>query len=451
MENSPINYSIKHSEYEARRRRVLAQIDEGVAIFPAGKISYISRSSTSPFKSNSDFFYLTGFDEAESVLILKNTGGKSRSILFVPERDPFFERWQGFRLGTKRARARFKVDEVRDVATLPKDFSDLLRGATTIHYAMGADADVDDMVVEMLSPRSRPTGIHPFQFSDSRVITSEMRFVKSDAEIQILSRAIKASVGAFRDFLPHAPHIHTERDAARILEALFVQHGGEDLAFTTIMAAGGNSSQLHHEPTGKVFKKSELLLIDAGCTTGRYVSDLTRTIPLGGRYSAPQRALYDIVEGALTAGKKKSRRGTTLNAIYHTVVHELTTGLIEEGLLKGRVSKNIKNQSFRKYFMTKASHPIGIDTHDAIPLLSPRTKKVENAYERPLVPGVIFTIEPGIYIDLTEQSVPKHFRGIGIRIEDNVVITKSGAKNLSEELPTKSEEIEALLASEHAH
>lgn len=441
--------------FKSRRQKIIRQLHSQIAIFSSNPQHVQSRDREFPFQPNSDLFYLCGIEEPQSVLILKGGNKGPRSILYLRERNPEFEKWNGELLGLKRAKKHIAVDEVRDIKQLPGELLSLVEGCHTVYYSPGTEPELDRLIWGVFCTAVAPRLNKPHTLRDARLLTAELRFVKDKLEIEALRHAAEITARAFQLFLPELPRLTSEKHAARVLESIFARLGAHGTAFDTIIASGKNATTLHHKPKLQPLWKRELLLIDAGAQFKGYAGDITRTVPVSGKFSEAQAEVYDVVANALEAARAACRPGNTLDEIHHVAVKQLTKGLIDLGILKGSTQDNISQAKYRPYFMHRTSHWLGLDVHDIAPvtLNVPGTSSeaittstiTVPSHLRPLVPGNVFTLEPGLYFDAEDESIPLAYRGIGIRLEDDVLITSSGASILTESLAFKREDIEELM------
>ena len=428
-----------------RRKKILQQIRDEAAVFPAAPEITCSRDQHYTFRQSSDFFYLTGFAEPEAVLVLLGKSRGPRSVLFLRERDATMERWHGERLGLKRAKRRFALDEVRPIADFERMLPELLNRIRVLHYAPGSNPMVDRLVWDLFKHPVGPRIDFPHTLKDSRLLTSQMRSVKDREEIRTLRHACDITADAFIALAPKLAEMKSERHAAKQLESHFARLGGHGVAFPTIVASGKNATVLHHRPQFQPLWQRELVLIDAGASFGGYAADITRTFPASGRFSDAQAKVYDVVYDGLVAGLERAKPGSTLDEIHRATVQAITKGLIDIGVLKGKLPQLVATDAYRKYFMHRTSHWLGLDVHDISPVYF--QEHLLHSAVHPLEPGNVFTLEPGLYFDAKDDSVPFEFRGIGVRIEDDVLITSSGAEVLTDRIPAKRSEIEALMKS----
>ncbi|MFN8389076.1 MAG: aminopeptidase P N-terminal domain-containing protein [Bdellovibrionota bacterium] len=438
----------EESVYQLRRTKIIRQIRGEIALIASAPETTRSRDQSYPYQQNSDFYYLTGLSEPESALVLIGSSRGPRSVLFLRDRDPVDEAWHGERLGIKRAKRRFQVDEVRDIRQLAVSLNEFMLNARAFHYSPGTNPKLDAMVQERFASQTGPRLQYPNTLKDVRLLTSEMRFVKDRTESHCLRHASDITARAMVQFLPQLKHVVSERHGAAVLESYFYKLGAHGLAFPTIMASGKNATTLHHTPQAQPLWKRELVLIDAGASFRGYSGDITRTVPASGKFTPAQAEVYDVVLSALEAGTAKARPDCTLDDIHEATVKQLTRGLIDIGVLRGNVADRVQDASYRKFYMHRTSHWLGLDTHDISPVTytgSSGTALTVPASMRPLVPGNALTVEPGLYFGAQDSTVPEKYRGIGIRIEDDVLITPGGCEVMSGTVPTARDEIEALL------
>ncbi|MCC6954626.1 MAG: aminopeptidase P N-terminal domain-containing protein [Deltaproteobacteria bacterium] len=440
----PLSPLIPESVYAKRRREVLKRINGGVALFTANPVATLSRDRDYPFHQHTDFFYLTGFNEPEAALVLRSDGHGPSSVLFLRDSDPQRERWEGPRLGLKKARKAFQVDEVRPFVELPRKFRELVLGHPTLYYSPAGIRAIDELVFASLRSPVESREPLPFSVTDARAILNDMRVVKDHHEIELMRRAAAITGQSLIDISPMLPEFETELDVARSLESLFTQYGADGFAFDTIVASGPNATSLHHRPGTRKLRRSEAILIDSGATYGHYCADITRVLPLNGAFSPAQAVVYEIVHTALTNVTKRIRPGITLDELQRKAVKELSTGLVDAKIVKGPASAVILAGTYKKYYMHGIGHWLGLDSHDPSPFVSQKNGSFLAGRLRPLEAGNVITIEPGLYFDPKETSVAKEFRGIGIRLEDDVLVTSRGYDVLTGRVPSSREDIEAI-------
>lgn len=427
-----------------RRKRLLKLIKGEAALFVSADEKQFSRDVYYPYRQENNLYYLTGICEQDCALLLLGNARGARSILFLRDRDAAQEKWTGERIGIRRAKRWFDVDEVRPIESFDKDIAKLLSHSETLHYITGVNTAMDAFVLRLFQTPIGPRTNFPNCFKDARLLLSEMRFVKDHSEISAIKRAADITGRALLDLAPRLRYLTSERHAAMELEGLFYRRGASGVAFPTIVASGKNATVLHHAPRSNPIWKKELVLFDVGATFHGYASDISRTLPVLGKFSPAQAQVYDVVHIALKAALSKAAPGSTLDRIHSRATSQLTKGLIELGILDGTLSAQLRSQAYKPYYMHRTGHWLGLDVHDISPL-GPKNKRISHSYSKPLVPGNVFTVEPGLYLDPNDKTIPEPFRGIGIRIEEDVLITDSGYEVLSTRFPTERADIEALL------
>jgi len=427
--------------FAARREKLrLAMGPDAVAILLGARLVTRSNDTQFPFRQDSDFWYLTGFDHPNAAAVLR-TGGGPEYTLFVEPRDPEAETWNGYRPGVEGALRDYGADEAFAIDELAKRLPDLLASARRVYHVLGRDAVLDARMLEIcegMRLRSRQGRVPPEAFVDPRTALHELRLRKEPAEVDVMRRASAISDEGHRAAarLAHPGAFEYELEAA--LEHGFRRRGARGPAYTTIVGSGANATVLHYVRNDQKLREGELVLIDAGCELEGYASDVTRTYPIGGRFSGPGRAVYEVVLDAQQAALAICRPGVTLPEIHELAVRRLTEGMLELGLLSGSADEAIASEAYRRFYMHQTSHWLGLDVHDVgayRPGGSPRR----------LEPGMVFTVEPGLYVG-PAQDVDPRFRGIGVRIEDDVLITAEGCEVLTSAIPKAPEDLEALVA-----
>ncbi len=438
------SFSVSQAVYHNRRKRIIRQLKGAAAIFAAPLDSGRGDDGYLP-GGNKDLFYLTGFSEPDTVLILLGNSRGPRSVLFLRDRDAQDERWHGERLGIKRARRLFAVDEIRDISRLRTDLPEMLSSSHTLYYAPGSNPRLDSVVWNMFRQPGAPRVNGPNALIDSRVLTSEMRFIKDRDEIRAIQHACDITSRALLWLIPRTREFASERHAAQLLESQFARLGAHGVAFPTIAASGRNATVLHHRPRLQPLWRRELVMFDCGASFQGYASDVTRTYPASGRFSQPQADVYDVVLAAHDRVIERARPGVTLDELHQVATRTIVKGLVDLGILRGSPGAHFDRGTYRPYFMHRIAHWLGLDVHDIAPVSVPGDPRmVVPSMLRPVVPGCVFTVEPGLYFDPKDESVPVAFRGIGIRIEDDVLITNEGATVLTSSVPTARADIENL-------
>ena len=426
----------------ARRRRQLmdAAGDGAILVIPAAVERVRSRDTHYPYRQDSDFWYLTGFAEPDAVLVLVPGRSHGEAILFCRERDPEREGWDGPRLGPEGAVEVLGMDDAYPVADIDDILPGLLEGRRCVHYHLGRDADFDLKLIGWLNrvrAQIRQGAQPPQEFLELGHLLDELRLFKSADEIKLMQRAADISVQAHRAAMRAArPGIH-EYELQAELERVFRMHDAEP-AYASIVGAGANACVLHYRDNRAKAKAGELVLVDAGAEYRGYAADITRTFPVGGRFSKEQRALHELVLSAQAAALARARPGVAYEAGHAAAVETLSEGLLSLGLLKGRLDKVIEGGDYKRFYRHKTGHWLGLDVHDV-------GEYRVDGQSRLLEPGMVFTIEPGLYIP-DEPDIPAKWRGIGIRIEDDVLITADGHRVMTDALERSADQIEALMA-----
>ena len=433
--------------FAARRRRLLELVgDTGAAVFPAAPVRIRNNDVEHAYRQDSDFYYLTGFEEPRSVLVLTNAHGEHRSVLFVQPRDPTRESWDGPRLGAEGAVRELGVDAAFPIAELAERLPAYLEGVEALHYPVGEGHPFDSKLfaaVRAARQRARRSGrAFPTIFIGPLHGVHEMRLKKDDGELEAMRAAAAVTVEAHRRAMRVArPGMH-EYEVQAELDRVFRSSGCERTAYDSIVGSGANATILHYRSNRRRMEAGDLLLIDAGCELDYYASDVTRTFPVSGRFTEPQRALYQLCLDAQLAAIDATRPGATLDTIHETATRVIAAGLIELGLLSGTLDAVMEERRYKDFFMHKTSHWLGMDVHDVGAYFT-------DGEPRRLEPGMVLTVEPGIYV-ATDAEVDEQWRGIGIRIEDDLLVTEAGHENLTRAVPKTIDEIEALMGERRA-
>jgi Xaa-Pro aminopeptidase len=391
-----------------------------------------------PFRQLSDLHYLTGFVEPDTTLILRPGADTDRVVMFVRPRDPEMETWEGRRAGIEGAKTRYGADVAYPADELPGKLAELIANHEELHYSLGLDDEMDLLITGAIN-RLRKTEKRgkrpPRAVVDPRVALHELRLHKRPEELQALRKAAdistEAHIAAMRAGKPGV----FEHELEALINYTFRRRGGQGPGYTSIVGAGENATILHYTDNRCAIADGDLVLVDAGCEYDHYTADITRTFPANGRFTAVQRRVYQIVLDCQIAAIEMVKPGITLDDIHNLCVRRLTEGMIALGLLGGSVDDRIADQSYRKYYMHGTSHWLGMDVHD-VGAYTPGGKP------RPLAPGMVLTVEPGLYI-APDADAPPELRGIGIRIEDDVVVTAAGHEVLTAACPKKIEDVEA--------
>jgi Xaa-Pro aminopeptidase len=425
--------------YAARRQRLARAMGGGVALIPTAPERVRNRDTLYPYRFDSYFYYLTGFTEPEAVLVLIG-GEAARSLLFCRERNEEREVWEGFRHGPEIARERFGFDAAHPIQALDEQIASLLENQATLFYPLGAQADWDARAMTWLNAvRAKVrTGIAaPEGVQDVRALIDEMRLVKDEHEAALMRRAAAIAASAHRRAMraTHAGRNEYEIEAELLYE--FRRGGAQFPAYWPIVAGGANACVLHYIFNDAPLRDGDLLLIDAGCELEGYASDITRTFPVNGRFSGEQREIYEIVLAAQRAALAEIRPGKPWNEPHDAAVRVLAQGMLDLKLLAGSVDEVLEKEAYKRFYMHRTGHWLGLDVHDV-------GDYKRGGNWRALEPGMTLTVEPGLYIRAAED-VPERLRDIAVRIEDDVRVTELGCEILSEAVPKRVEEIEALM------
>ena len=434
---------ITKAEFTRRRKKLMSMMDKNsIAVIPGAREVTRSRDTEYPFRQNSDLFYLTGFEEPDAVLVLLPGRRQGQVILFCRERDPDMELWNGYRLGPEGATAYLGLDDAFPIEDLDEILPGLIEGTNRIYYSMGHDDHFDQRVmgwVNQIRRLARSGAAPPADFTDLAFLLHEQRLIKSAAELRVMRKAgeisAEAHIRAMRECRAGRYEYHLEAS----IQHTFAEHGARFPAYNSIVGSGVNACVLHYTENNARMRGGDLVLIDAGCEYEGYAADITRTFPVSGRFSPEQRALYDVVLAAQHAAIAKVKPGNTWNQPHDATVRVITRGLIKLGLLKGQERDLIKSEAYRDFYMHRAGHWLGLDVHDV------GDYRVDGRW-RQLEAGMVMTIEPGIYVAPDNTRVAKRWRGIGVRIEDDVAVTETGCDILTGDVPTNADEIEALMS-----
>lgn len=432
---------ITQQEYQARRKNLAQQLPvDGLAIIPASTEIHRNGDTTYRFRQDSQFFYLTGFDEPDALLIV--TGGKeTQSILFNRPRNPAAEQWTGRRLGQEGALAELGMDAAHPIEELTEELPNLLMGKSTIYYTLGRNPDIEGLIMHALNTVKSQVrrGIKaPDSFVDLDPLLGEMRLFKSPAEIAMMRKAALISVGAHVRAMQRCKELDHEYQLEAELLYEFARHGCRSVAYDPIVGGGENACILHYTENNSPLRPGDLVLIDAGGEYGNYAADITRTFPVSGTFSPDQRAIYELVLKSQKAGIAAIKPGLPWNAVQQTILRVLTQGLCELGILQGNVEELISSEAYKPFYMHNSGHWLGLDVHDC------GSYKMNKEW-RPLEPGMVLTVEPGLYISSGMVGVDKRWWGIGVRIEDDVLVTQTGCDVLTGDLAVDVDDIEALM------
>ena len=433
---------MKPSEFEKRRRQLMRMVgDGGIVILPSAPVKMRSRDVEYRYRQDSDFFYLTGFAEPDSVAVLVPGRASGEYLLFCRERDAEREQWDGQRAGPDGAVAHFGADDAFPIDDIDDILPGIVESCSRVYYTMGMYPEFDARIAEwvnVLRARLSRGAQTPHEFVALDHLLHDMRLYKSRSEISAMRRAAKVGVAAHKRAMQVTrPGLHEYEVEAEFRHEF--RRNNAWVSYSPIVGGGANACTLHYVANSAELRDGDLVLIDAGCELDYYASDITRTFPVNGRFSKEQRAVYDIVHAAQLAAIEKTVAGNHWNEPHDAAIRVITTGLKKLGLLSGSVKKLISSGAYRRFYMHRTGHWIGMDVHDV------GDYKVGDEW-RMLESGMVTTVEPGIYID-NGRDVPKAFRNIGIRIEDDVAVTRQGPDVLSKGLVKDADGIEALMGS----
>ena len=435
---------ISTKEYRKRRKHFMEMMGPGsIAILPTSPVRIRNRDVEYHFRPDSDFYYLTGFPEPNAVAVLIPGRKQAEYILFCNERDPEMEIWNGPRAGQDGAVEDYAADDSFPISDIDDILPGLLENTERVYYNMGIQPGFDQRVIAWVNNvrgKSR-AGVHtPGEFISIENILHEMRLFKSAAEIRVMRKAAKISVEAHKNAMRACQPGKMEYQIEAELLATFMRNGSRAPAYSSIVGGGQNSCVLHYVTNNEKLIDGELLLIDAGAELDHYASDITRTFPVNGKFSKAQAAIYNIVLAAQTAAIKAVKPGNHWNDPHEAAVKVITKGLLDVGILKGTLKSCLKDESYKRFYMHRTGHWLGMDVHDV------GEYKVGDEW-RVLEPGMVLTVEPGIYIPAGSKGVAKKWWNIGIRIEDDVLVTRDGHDVLTKDLVSGIDDIEALMAS----
>lgn len=433
-----------NTEFLIRQKRLLEKMQpNSICLVPASHLVTRSRDTEYPFRQDSYFQYLCAFPEPEAWLVLSNHQDYSKElcVLFCLDKDPAMEIWHGRRSGPKQAKQQYPVDRAYALDELDEQLLDLIDGHQHVYFAQGHDHDADDLVFSLLQAlRDAPKQSKhaPSSLIDVRIILDEMRLIKSASEIDLMRQAAAVATQAHIRAMQFVEAGKNEYHLEAEIHHEFAMQGAKYPAYSTIVGSGDNACILHYTENNQGLKAGDLVLIDAGCEWQGYASDITRTFPVSGAFSNEQKQLYELVLNAQLAAFDVIKPDNTIKQASDVVIAVITQGLIDLGILKGKLTDNIERQTYRQFYMHGLSHWLGLDVHDV------GNYKIDGQ-DRPLKTGMVLTVEPGIYI-APDADVDSKWCGIGIRIEDNLLITQSGHENLTLAAPKTISDIEALMS-----
>ncbi|HEY5775121.1 MAG TPA: aminopeptidase P N-terminal domain-containing protein [Xanthomonadales bacterium] len=434
---------IKNKEYEKRRRRLMEIVgDESVVIVRAATHKIRNNDVRYPYRQDSDFLYLSGFCEPDAMIVLLPQGKEGRSILFCRERDPHREMWDGLMAGTEGAVEQYGFDEAFPISEMQKQLPEMLHGRDRVCYDLGKDPDFDHHLIGWMNEFRAKTR-KKFHAPDEIIALGhslhEMRLFKSRTEITVMRKSARIAASAHRQAMQTCKPGMNEAEIHAGLLHTFVRNQCE-ASYVPIVGGGANACVLHYISNRDTLNDGDLLLIDAGAELDGYASDITRTFPVNGKFTGPQKDLYQVVLHAQLEAIDSVRSGNPWEHVHETAVRIATEGMIDLGILKGSLDEALEEEYFKDYYVHNTGHWLGLDVHDV-------GEYEIDGHSRVLEPGMVFTVEPGIYIPPSATAVDEIWRGIGIRIEDNVVVTREEADVLTSDICKTIADIEELMAS----
>lgn len=433
-----------HPEFHQRREQLLAKLGNGTAIFRSASHAVMHNDVEYNFRQDSTFYYFTGFNEADAVAVFAPHHEEHKYILFVQPKDRDKETWTGYRVGVEAAKEEYGADIAYPIAELDEHLPKYVEKADRLYYHLGRDNGFNNRILRLFQRfvgRYDRTGFGPLAIEDPLLLVSSLRLHKSDYEIELMRKAVEIAAEAHQLALDHRKPGLYEYELQAEMERLFRLRGGLGPAYPSIVASGENACILHYTENTRQMQDGDLLLIDAGCSYDYYNSDITRTFPVGDKFTEEQRILYELVLKAQLAAIEQVQPGNPWKQFHETAVRVITEGLLELGLLQGDLEEVIKEAKYKPFFMHGTGHWLGLDVHD----IGGR-KTGDNWYS--FAPGQVITVEPGIYIRPDFQpaegqpEVPDRWRGIGIRIEDDVLVTATGNEILTAAVPKSVEAME---------
>ena len=418
---------------------------DSVAIIPAAHEVTRSYDTEFKFHQDPDFYYLTGFPEPDAIAVIAPANKKNPFTLFVRPRDPLMETWYGRREGVEGAMKNYAATKALPIEKFQTELPKLLNGSEKLYYRFGVDNKLDQQILQYLSAqrfRRLKTPYPPHTIVDPTVLIHEMRLHKTPEEVEVMQKAADIAAEAHVLAMKSTSPGMNESQIEAVIEHHLRMNGAAGVSYNSIIGGGANATILHYVENNAPLRDGDLLLIDAGAHYQGYASDITRTFPVNGRFTKAQREVYDTVLEVEIACLEFTRKGNTVKQRQDLSIEMLTEGLKKLGILKGETQDLIKNKKYEKYYMHGVGHYLGLDVHDAGRYFTDAQAK----NSRPFEPGMVLTVEPGLYIPPDDADAPEKYRGIGIRIEDDVLVTEDGNVNLTAKCPKQAEEIEDLMS-----
>jgi Xaa-Pro aminopeptidase len=438
---------MKQSEFKKRRKQLMQRIGKGnLALISSATTHARNRDVNYPFRQDSDFYYLTGFNEPDSLAVFIPGREQGEYILFCREFDEKKALWEGAHAGLEGATTHYEADDSFPIDDLNDILPGMLENKTKVFYPMGRDSDLDHKLLDWINHirRQSRTGVNaPGELVSLEHILHEMRLFKSAEELKLMRRAASVSAAAHVKAMQKCKAGMYEYQIEAEIINHFLQDGLRAVAYPSIVAAGKNACTLHYTDNASKLKNGDLLLVDAGAECDHYAADITRTYPISGHFSEPQKQLYQLVLDAQLASIDEIKPQQSMQLAHEASVNVLTKGLVKLGLLKGRVATLIKNEKYKQFYMHRIGHWLGMDVHDV------GDYKINQEW-RLLEKGMVLTIEPGLYIPADCKTVDEQWRGIGIRIEDDILVTADGYEVLTCDVPKSIADIEHLMQASHA-
>lgn len=436
---------MKNNIYKERRQNIFAQMENGIALVPSASMQVRSNDTEFPFRQESNFYYLTGFDEPDALLLLCKKEKESKTVLFLRERDPEMEMWVGARLGVEPACKTLDVDEAYDIKHLEAELPKLLEGTTHLYLDTFKDNEYIHSVKKVSEELShiRTVDLSPRNYIHLNTLVEKMRLYKEPYEIDQIKKALSITTQAHHAAMAMAKPGMKEYEIQAIIEYVFKKNGSEHDAYGSIVAGGNNANTLHYVENRKMLEDGDLMLIDAGCEWNYYASDITRTTPVNGKFSKPQQALYEGILDVQDKIIKSVKPGVSKQQLQEKSELFLAQVMLDLGIVKGSLDSVIEMKTHKKYYPHGIGHWMGLDVHDTCPY------KDEDGKEVLFKEGVVLTVEPAIYLPQDDLEIPEEFRGIGIRTEDNILVTSKGFENLSSDIAKTVKEVEAMCARDY--
>lgn len=432
-------------EFERRRKRLMELMEsDSIAVLPSAPVRLRNRDTEYPYRQESDFLYLSGLTEPDAVLVLVPGRARGETIVFCRERDADVERWTGPRMGPERATQMLHVDDAFPITDMDDILPGLLEGRRRVYYTMGVNSEFDRRVmdwVNMLRAQTTKGAEPPDEFVDLGHLLHDLRLIKSAAERRIMRQAGEITAAGHRRAMSRVHPGMTEQELEAELLYEFMRRGARFPAYPCIVGGGENACVMHYTHNHAVLRDGDLVLVDAGCELEHYAADLTRTYPVNGAFTGAQRALYEVVLGAQKAAIESVAPGAHFNSPHEAAVEVLAEGLLTLGIMNGDVREILEDESYRRYSVHKSSHWLGMDVHDV------GDYRIEGEW-RVMEPGMVLTVEPGLYIPYSATEAPSLYRGMGVRIEDDVLVTRDGREVLTDAAPKEIVDIEAHMKGE---